>query len=245
MKPATHPGPPVFNTTRWSVVESAAAPDTLSAATAMEQLCKTYWPAVYGYARCTGSSPDDALDLAQGFFEKVIAGGYFARADRSRGRCRSFLLASFKHYFLNEKARANAVRRGGRVAFIPLDQSTAETQLRIEPVDNDSPDKAFERQWALALLDEVMSALRERYAKAGEGALFDALQPCLAAGRDRLAYAELGAAVGLSEGAVKVAVHRLRKRYRELLRRKAADTLSDARAAEDELQYLFRVISST
>lgn len=245
VKPNTHPGPPVFNTTRWSVIESAASPDARSADVAMEELCKTYWPAVYAYARCTGNSPEDALDLTQGFFEKVIAGGYFAQADRSRGRFRSFLLTSFKHFFLNEKAKANAVRRGGRVAFIPLDQSTAETQLRIEPVDRNSPDKAFEKQWALALLDDVMMSLRERYEQAGEGRLFDALQPCLAAGRDRLSYTKLGTGIGLSEGAVKVAVHRMRKRYRELLRQKVADTVSDAESAEAELQYLFQAFSAS
>jgi RNA polymerase sigma-70 factor (ECF subfamily) len=243
MKPATHPGPPVFNTTRWSVVESAGAADSKAASAALEQLCKTYWSPVYAYARCFGSSPDDALDLTQGFFEKVIAGGYFAQADRSRGRFRSFLLASLKHFILNQHAKEKAVRRGGRMEFIPFDQSTAETRFKIEPVDRRSPDRAFERQWALALLEEVMESLRAQYSKAGETRLFDALQPCLATGRDRLSYAELGAGIGLSEGAVKVAVHRLRKRYRELLRQKVADTVSGSDVVEAELRYLFQALA--
>jgi len=244
MKPATHPGPPVFNTTRWSVVESAGAADPKSAAQALEQLCTTYWSPVYAFARCAGNSPDDALDLAQGFFEKVIAGDYFAQADRSRGKFRSFLLASLKHFIFNQHAKSHAVRRGGRVQFIPLDQSTAESQFRIEPVDRNSPDKAFARQWALALLDEVMDALKAHYQAAGEARLFEALQPCLATGRDRLSYAELGAGIGLSEGAVKVAVHRMRKRYRELLRQKVAETVSDPEAAEAELRELFQALSA-
>jgi RNA polymerase sigma factor (sigma-70 family) len=244
MKPATNPGPPVFNTTRWSVVESAGSADSKSAAEALEQLCRTYWSSVYAYARCTGNSPDDALDLAQGFFEKVIEGGFFGRADRSRGRFRSFLLGSFKHYLLNQRAKDHAVRRGGRIDFIPLDQSTAETRCRFEPADRRSPDHAFERQWALALLDEVMEALQTGYREAGEARVFEALRPCLASGRDRLSYAELGAGIGLSEGAVKVAVHRMRKRYRELLRRKVAETVADPESAEAELRYLLRVLSA-
>lgn len=244
MKPATHPGPPVFNTTRWSVVAAAGADDSQHAAAALEQLCATYWPPVYAYARCTGSSPDDALDLTQGFFAKVIAGDYFAQADKERGKFRSFLLASFKHYLLNQVARERAVRRGGRVQFVPLDQDTAETRFRVEPVDRASPDRAFERQWALTLLGDVMESLRAHYATAGEARLFDALEPCLATGRDRLSYAELGAGVGLSEGAVKVAVHRMRKRYRELLRRKIAETVNDPAAVEGELQELFQALSA-
>ncbi len=244
MKPATNPGPPVFNTTRWSVVKSAGAADTKSAGEALEQLCTTYWSPVYAYARCVDNSPDDALDLAQGFFEQVIAGDFFAHADRSRGKFRSFLLASLKHYILNQHAKASAVRRGGRLQFIPLDQSTAETQFQIEPVDRNSPDKAFQRQWALALLDEVVDALKAHYHECGEVRLFDALQPCLAAGRDRLPYAELGAGIGLSEGAVKVAVHRLRRRYRELLRQKVAETVSEPAAVEAELRELFQALSA-
>ncbi len=244
MKPATNPGPPVFNTTRWSVIESAGSVDSAAAGVALEQLCKTYWSPVYAYARCLGHSPDDALDLAQGFFEKVIAGGYFAHANRSRGRFRSFLLVSLKHFIFNQHAKERAVRRGGRFTFLPLDQSTAETQFKIEPVDQNSPDKAFERQWALALLDDVMVALREHYERAGEVRQFEALQTCLTKGRDRLSYAELGRDIGLSEGAVKVAVHRMRKRYRELLRQKVADTVKDAGSVEAELRHLFQALSA-
>ncbi len=226
------------------MIRSAGTADPKSAAAALEQLCTTYWSPVYAYARCVGNAPDDALDLAQGFFERVIAGDFFAQADRSRGKFRSFLLASLKHYLLNQHARAQAVRRGGRLQFVPLDQSTAETQFRVEPVDRNSPDRAFQRQWALALLDEVMDALRVRYEQAGEARLFAALQPCLATGRDRLSYAELGAGIGLSEGAVKVAVHRLRKRYRELLRARVAETVNEPEAAEAELRELFQALSA-
>lgn len=245
MKPATHPGAPVFDTTRWSVIASAGSADTTAAGAALEALCMTYWSPVYAYARCLGNSPEDALDLTQGFFERVIAGNFFGQADRERGRFRSFLLTSLKHYIFKQHAKQKAERRGGRVQFIPLEQQHAETTLRIEPADHASPDRAFDREWALALLDTVMKELEAHYVSREEGDLFKALQPCLATGRDRLSYVELGKLVGLSEGAVKVTVHRMRKRYRELLRRKVAATVSSDAEAEAELRDLFAALAQT
>lgn len=245
MKPNPHPGAPVFNTTQWSVVRSAGSADTTAAAVALEQLCTTYWTPAYAYARCLGNSPDDALDLTQGFFERIITGGYFSQADQARGRFRSFLLTSLKHYIFNQRTRQNAVRRGGRVHFIPLEQSRAETPIRIEPVDHASPDRAFDKEWALALLDLVMKELEAGYEHRGEGNLFTTLQPCLAKGRDRLSYDELGESLEMTEGAVKVAVHRMRKRYRELLREKVAQTVGSADEAEEELRHLFQAVSGS
>lgn len=238
-----HPGPPVFNTTHWSIIKSASSPESTDAAAALEHLCTTYWQPVYAYARCAGNSPDDALDLTQGFFERLIEGKYFSQADKSRGRFRSFLLVSFKNYISNQRARANAVRRGGRVTFLPIDQSNAESSFRIEPVDRASPDLAFDRQWALTLLDSVMAELRAQYARSGDDRLFETLQPCLASGRDRHSYAELGEQLGLSEGAVKVAVHRMRKRYRELLRKHVMQTVTDPAEVETELNHLFQALA--
>jgi RNA polymerase sigma factor (sigma-70 family) len=243
MSHSRHPGPPVFNTTRWSVIESADSPESTAAAAALEELCAAYWQPVYAYARCAGNSPDDALDLTQGFFERLIEGKYFAQADKARGRFRSFLLVSFKNYISNVRAKANAVRRGGRVTFIPMEQSSAESSFRIEPVDRSSPDLAFDRQWALTLLDSVMAELRAQYAKSGDDQLFETLQPCLASGRDRHSYAELGKQIGLSEGAVKVAVHRMRKRYRELLRKHVLQTVNGPTEAETELNHLFQALA--
>ncbi len=245
MKPNTHPGTPVFNTTQWSVVRSVRSTDTAAAAVALEQLCTTYWTPAYAYARYLGNSPDDALDLTQGFFERIITGGYFSQADQSRGRFRSFLLTSLKHYIFNQRAKKNAVRRGGRVQFIPLEQSRAETTIRIEPVDHASPDLAFDKEWALALLDTVMKALEAGYEKRGEGNLFKTLQPCLAKGRDRLSYDELAKLLRMTEGAVKVTVHRMRKRYRELLREQVAQTVSSAEEAEEELRHLFQALAGS
>ncbi|HAV63957.1 MAG TPA: RNA polymerase subunit sigma-24 [Verrucomicrobiales bacterium] len=243
MKPATHPGAPVFDTTRWSVIASAGSADAVDAGAALESLCTTYWTPVYAYARCLGNAPEDALDLTQGFFEKVIAGNFFAQADRTRGRFRSFLLTSLKHYIFKEHARQKAERRGGRVQFVPLEQRRAETTLRIEPVDHASPDKAFDKEWALALLDAVMKELETYYAGQGGARLFETLQPCLAAGRDRHSYAELARSTGLSEGAVKVAVHRMRRRYRELLRRRVADTVDSEAETEAELRHLLAALA--
>ena len=243
MNHSRHPGPPVFNTTHWSVIKTAGAPESTMAFAALELLCGTYWQPVYAYARCIGNSPDDALDLTQGFFERVIEGKYFSQADQSRGRFRSFLLVSFKHYVANQRARANAVRRGGRIKFVPMDQSDAESSVRIEPVDHSSPDRAFDRQWALALLDSVMDELRAQFVQQGDGQLFKTLQPCLASGRDRHSYGELGLAMGMSEGAVKVAVHRMRRRYRELLRAMVMQTVDGPEAAETELKHLFQALA--
>jgi len=243
MSRTEHPGPPIFNTTCWTVIGSANAEESTAAAVALEHLCTTYWPPVYAYARCKGYSPDDALDLTQGFFEKLIEGQKFAQADKTRGRFRSFLLTSFKNFVSNQHAKANAVRRGGRVTFVPIDRSDAESTYRVEPVDKESPDQMFDRQWALALLDAVMADLRAHYVKSGEETLFTTLQPCLASGRDRHSYAELAATLGMSEGAVKVTVHRMRKRYRELLRNKVMITVDGPEAAETELNHLFQALA--
>jgi RNA polymerase sigma-70 factor (ECF subfamily) len=238
-----HPGPPAFNTTCWTVLGSVDSDESVVAAAALEHLCTTYWSPVYAYARCAGNSPDDALDLTQGFFEKLIEGRKFTQADKERGRFRSFLLVSFKNYISNQRAKANAVRRGGRVTFVPIDQSNAESSFRIEPVDRSSPDRAFDRQWALALLDTVMTQLRNQYARSCDERLFDTLQPCLASGRDRHSYAELAGQLQMTEGAVKVAVHRMRKRYRELLRKEVLETVADPAAAETELKHLFEALA--
>jgi len=243
VKPATHPGPPVFDTTRWSVIASAGAADTVEAGVALEALCTTYWSPVYAYARCLGNSPEDALDLTQGFFERVIAGGFFGQADRERGRFRSFLLTSLKHYIFKEHARQRTERRGGRVRFVPLEQERAETTLRVEPADHASPDQAFDRQWALSLLDAVMRELEGHYAARDEARLFSVLQPCLATGRDRLSYRELAGELGMTEGAVKVAVHRMRRRYHEVLRSKVSETVGSGAEAEAELRDLFAALA--
>jgi RNA polymerase sigma-70 factor (ECF subfamily) len=243
MSRSEHPGSPVFNTTQWTVIGSAGSEESTAAVAALEHLCTAYWSPVYAFARCTGSNAEDALDLTQGFFERLIAGKQFVQADKARGRFRSFLLVSFKNYVSNQRAKANAVRRGGRVTFVPIDQSSAESSFRIEPVDRSSPDRAFDRQWALTLLDAVMDDLRAFYLKRGDVTLFETLQPCLATGRDRHSYAELGENLQMSEGTVKVAVHRMRKRYRGLLRKKVMLTVDSSKAVEIELRHLFQALA--
>lgn len=245
MTPSQRSIPPVFNTTRWSVIESARSDPSAEAAAALEQLCTVYWPPVYAFARCLGNSPEDSCDLAQGFFLKVIEGNFLIQADRDRGRFRSFLLSSLKHFIFKEHAKAKALRRGGKIQFLHIDKTAAESGVHWEPADKTAPDKLFDRQWALTLLDQVMADLNAFYRKQGEERLFETLQPCLATGRDRLSYAELGALLGLSEGAVKVAVHRMRKRYRDLLRRHVADTVASPEEVEAELRHLMSAISST
>lgn len=238
-------GSPVFATTRWSVVDLLKAGDTPAAAAAMESLCRTYWPPVYGFIRRAGRSPEDAADLTQSFFERVLEKGWFEDAEQSRGRFRSFLLAALKHFLANEYHKAKTQRRGGGHEFVALDAGEMESHAQIAAAGELPPDQAFEHRWAVALLDQVMDDLAADFRARGDARLFEGLKPCLAADRDRLGYAELGKGLGLNEGAVKVAVHRLRKRYRELLRQRVAQTVSGGDEVEAELRHLLRVLAGS
>src|SRR5436190_3040522 len=213
-----------FTATHWSVVLSAQGSST-PAAEALEKLCRTYWHPLYVYVRRQGHSPHDAQDLTQEFFARLIEKNYLGDVDREKGRFRSFLLASLKHFLANEWDKAKAVKRGGDQSFVSLNSESAETRYSLEPADTLSADKIFERRWALTLLEQVLARLREEYSDTGKTALFDRLKDCLTGDRSSLPYAELGSKAGMSEGAVKVAVHRLRRRYRDLLREEIANTV--------------------
>jgi len=232
-----------FVTTQWSAVLAAGRSDTTHARAALEQLCRHYWPPLYAYVRRVGYSPEDAQDLTQEFFARLLARNTFSQADPQRGRFRSFLLASFKNFLTHEWEKARAQKRGGCVQLIPLEFDTAETRI-VQPVAPDeTPDKAFDRQWALALLDIVLGRLRREYSDAGRDDLFLGLKDTLGGGRSEIPYRELGARLGMSEGAVKVAAHRLRRRYRELLREEIANTVAGPEAVEEELRQLFAALS--
>ena len=228
-----------FVTTHWSVVLAAGRSDTTRARAALEQLCRNYWHPLYAYVRRAGYSREEAQDLTQEFFARLLAHNTVARADPSRGRFRSFLLASLKHFLAHEWEKARAQKRGGRAQIISLEFDTAETHCAQPVAPGDTPDRAFDRQWALALLDVVLGRLRREYRDAGREDLFLGLKDTLTGGRAEIPYRDLGASLGMSEAAVKVAAHRLRRRYRELLREEIANTVAGPAEVEEELQHLF------
>lgn len=216
--------------------------DSNRAHDALARLCQTYWLPLYAYVRRVGCLREEAEDLTQEFFARLLAQNTVAKADPERGRFRSFLLASLKNFLANEWDKARAQKRGGRAQHFPLEFDTAETRI-IEPVaPGDTPDCAFDRQWALALLDVVLGKLRREYTDAGRDELFLGLKDTLAGGRAEIPYRDLGGRLGLSEGAVKVAAHRLRQRYRELLREEIANTVAGPAEAEEELRHLFSAL---
>ena len=235
-EPSAHPA---FVTTHWSLVVSAGHNDTPNARNALEKLCLAYWSPIYAFVRRQGQGPDDAQDLTQEFFARLLEKKSLAAADPAKGRFRSFLLASLKHFLANEWDKARAQKRGGGQILIPIDVAAAETSCGIEPADNLTAEKIYERRWALALLDQVLRRLRAEYVRDGKENLFERLKPTLTEASRSVRYAEIAAQLGTSEGAVKVAVHRLRQRYREVLRAEIADTVTSPGEVEDEIRNLF------
>ena len=238
---ASHPQ--VFVTTHWSVVLTAGRSDSTHARNALEKLCRTYWPPIYAFVRRQGNTPHDAQDLTQEFFARLLQNHYLGDVDRTKGRFRSFLLASLKHFLANEWDRANAQKRGGGQVLIPIDIKSAETSCGFEPADTMTAEKMFERRWALTLLELVLRRLREDFARDGKEKLFEQLKPTLTEASRSVRYAEIAARLGMSEGAVKVAVHRLRQRYRELLRAEIADTVASPGEIDDEIRKLFAALA--
>jgi RNA polymerase sigma factor (sigma-70 family) len=242
--PAHEPSPgQVFATTHWSVVLTAGRSDTPHARVALEKLCHAYWYPLYAYVRRRGHSPEDAQDLTQEFFARLLERHWVADADRQKGRFRSFLLSAMNHFLSDEWDKARAQKRGGGVPSVPLQFDTAETRYGHEPADAITPEQSYERRWVLALLEEVLNQLRREYEQEGRTELFAALNPCLVGDRTAQPYAELGAKLNVSEGAVKVAVHRLRQRYRQLLRDEIAQTVAEPGEVDEELRHLFAVLA--
>ena len=236
------PRSPVFVTTHWSVVLTAGGSDTAGARHALEKLCQTYWYPLYAYVRRRNFSPADAEDLTQEFFARFLEHDWVADADREKGRFRTFLLSAMNHFLANEWDKAQAQKRGGGAPLLPLEFDTAETRYSREPADEVTAEQHFERRWALALLETVTSRLRTEYAQEGKGELFAALSPCLVGDRTAQPYEELAKKLALSEGAVKSAVHRLRQRYRQLLRDEIAHTVAGPGEVEEELRHLIAVL---
>ncbi len=237
--------PPAFVTTHWSVVLAAGRNDTTHAQAALENLCQTYWYPLYAYARRRGHSPEDAKDLTQAFFARLLDRNWLGAADRERGRFRTFLLTAMSRFLSDEWDKLRAQKRGGLVEHVPVQLDTAETRYGHEPVDEATPEQCYERQWALALLDAVLQRLKTEYDSEGKGTLFAILSPCLIGGSEDHPYAELAAALDTSVGALKVAVHRMRKRYRQLLRAEISQTIATPEEVDDELRHLFAVLGGS
>jgi RNA polymerase sigma-70 factor (ECF subfamily) len=231
-----------FEATRWSIILAAGRDDPAQAA-ALDRLCRTYWYPLYAFVRRQGRSPEDAQDLTQAFLARLIAKRDLAGVDRAKGRFRSFLLAAMKHFLANERDKARALKRGGGAHVTSLDAGDAETRYLREPADPVTPERVFERRWALTLLDEVLRRLRAEYEVRGQGALFEALKDTLAGGGGADGHAAAAHRLGMTEGAVKVAAHRLRRRYRDLLRAEIAATVDAPGEVDDELRHLFAVLS--
>jgi len=206
---------------------------------ALEELCRTYWYPLYVFVRRQTPTREDAEDLTQAFFARFLEKNYLEGLSSDQGRFRAFLLAALKHFLANEWDRAHRQKRGGGVANLSLDWQDADTRYQIDPADNSSPDKLYDRAWAVTLLERVISRLRDESAAGGRSRLFEALKPFLMVGKSAIPYANAAAALDMAESAVRVAVHRLRRRYRELLREEISQTLSDPARAEEEMQALF------
>lgn len=234
---------PVFATTRWSVVLTAARNDTTRAQAALEKLCGTYWYPLYAYVRRRGYSAHDAQDLTQGFFAHLLERHSITAADPNRGRFRSFMLGVMNHFLADEWRRGQAQKRGGGVTVLPLQFDTAETRYGHEPADSTTPEQNYERRWAMALLEEVLRRLGEEYKRERRAELFAELNPCLVGERATQPYAELAAKLGVSEGTVKSAVHRMRQRYRQLLREEIAHTVAEPGEVDAELHHLMSVLA--
>jgi DNA-directed RNA polymerase specialized sigma24 family protein len=234
---STTAGPRAFPPTRWSVVLAARQPQSAESAAALEAICRAYWYPLYAYVRRAGQSPADAQDLTQEFFCRLIERHWLAAADPEKGKLRTFLIVALKKFMSNEWRRASAARRGGGQPQVPLDTVFAESRYAA---DNHAlaPDETFDQQWALTLLDLTINRLREEFAAAGKPGDFDTLKGCLMAERGSIAYAAVAAGLGITEGAARVAAHRLRKRFRELYREEISQTLAEGADLEAEMRHL-------
>jgi RNA polymerase sigma-70 factor (ECF subfamily) len=243
--PCTPPESPAawrFASTHWSVVLAAGQRRSAESQEALATLCRVYWYPLYAYARRQLSRPDDAQDLTQEFFARLLEKDYLRAADPKRGKFRSFLLTAFKHFLANERDRANAQKRGGNRKQVPLDFQDGESRYLREPADRATPETLYERRWALTLLEQTLAQLRQEFTAAGKQKAFEALKETLTGDGPPRPYAQVAAELGMTEQAVKVAVHRLRRRYQELLRAAIAQTVPAEDAIDDELRDLFAAV---
>jgi RNA polymerase sigma factor (sigma-70 family) len=232
-----------FATTRWSLVVAAGRKTDAGSVEALATVCEMYWFPVYAFIRRQGCGPDEGADLTQEFFARVIEKDYLNDADPARGRFRSFLCASVRHFLSNERDRARTLKRGGHHPTVSLDVETADGMYQLEPRDDLTPEKMFDRRWALVLLERVLANVRDNQVSAGKGELFDRLKGFLTGDSAGMPYAGIATSLGMTEGAVKVAVHRLRRQFRDALIQEIADTVADPADIDGEIQYLLRAVT--
>ena len=240
------PGASRFDQTQWSLVLAAGAADASGADAALARLCEAYWYPLYSFVRRQGTAHHDAQDLTQAFFGKLLEKHYLGDVDRSRGRFRTFLLASLKHFLANEWDKRSAKKRGGGIVFVPLDADASDRFEReaVLPASREcSAEEIYDQRWAHTLLERALAALQTTYEVNKQTAVFEALRPCLTLGKGVARYAEVATALGMDENAVKVAAHRLRHRYREAIREEIGDTVSSEEEVEEEFQYLREVLT--
>jgi RNA polymerase sigma factor (sigma-70 family) len=233
-----------FATTRWTIVMKASRESTPGSREALSRLCEIYWPPLYSFARRQGHGVEQAQDLTQAFFARFLEKHDVQDADPARGRFRSFLLSSFKHFLANEYDRERAKKRGGGQVMIALEVDAAEARYSAEPADKLTPEALFEQQWAHGLVDRVTNMLRADLVKAGKEASFEQLKDLLMGEKEQGGYAGIARALGTTEGAVKVTVHRLRRKFRDLLRAEIAATVADDGEIEDEIRYLMAIVAA-
>jgi RNA polymerase sigma factor (sigma-70 family) len=240
----TLPGSSRFPTTRWTLVVAAGDPQRKDSRSALVSLCENYWYPLYAYLRRRGHAPDEAQDLTQEFFMRVLGGRYLDKADPEKGRFRSFILTSLKFFAADEQDRQRAQKRGGGavVSFEFSSGESGEERYQREPGHDETPDRIFERRWALSMLERVMERLRDEFVQHDRPENFERMKVFLL-GQSEAPYAALAGEMNTSEGALKVAIHRLRKRYRELFRQEIADTVADPAEVESELRYLAAVLT--
>ena len=235
---STATGPGNFPPTRWSKVGAGGR----GTREALESLCRTYWQPIYAYVRHRGRSPEDAQDLTQEFFRHLLEKKGLARVSPSKGRFRDFLLASVRNFLANDWDKARAKKRGGDQIIIPFDTQLAEAGVGLLTAGRETPETIFMQRWAMRLLEVVLAHLRAEYEQDGKTTLFEALKPSLPGGDGSVPYAEVAARLGVSEGSLRVEVHRLRRRYRELLRDEIGHTVARPEEIEDEIRALFAAL---
>jgi RNA polymerase sigma-70 factor (ECF subfamily) len=233
-----------FKTTHWSSVLHAADSNDPTAEASLARLCQTYWYPLYYYIRRLGHSPEDARDFTQEFLARLVHKDYLKGVKRGKAKFRSFLLMALKRFLANEWDRAHRLKRGGGQELVSLDAQDTENRFLAEPVDQMSPERAFERRWALALLSQVLSRLETEFCASNKAPLFEELKGLLSGEQTGSSYAELGQRFGMSESNVKVSIHRLRRRYRELLREEVTTTVDSPEEVDEEIRHLFATLAS-
>lgn len=233
-----------FETTRWSLVLAAGSDDSSAARAALATLCETYWYPLYAYVRRHGTNAEDARDLTQGFLTSLLERRDFEHLRQERGRFRAFLLASLKHFISNDAARRRTEKRGGGITLLPLSFDEAEGRYRVEPEESATPETLYERRWALTVIERVLGQLRREWEATGRGSEFDELKSCLLGQNPSGGYAALADRLQTTEGALKTAVHRLRRRFQVELRKDIGETVSDPADIDDEIRYLVRALGT-